>query len=38
MDLLRYPLFAGKKGPRAGHDVLSVERNLFLYIQYAPTQ
>ena len=38
MDLQRHLLFAGKKGPRAGPDVFSVERNLFLYTQYAPTQ
>ena len=38
MDPQRHLLFDGKKGPRAGPDVFSVERNLFLYTQCAPTQ
>lgn len=32
------PLFVGKNGPRAGPDVSSIQRNLFLYTQFAPTQ
>ena len=32
------PLFVGKSGPRAGPDVSSIQRNLFLYTQFAPTQ
>lgn len=32
------PLFVGKNDPRAGPDVSSIQRNLFLYTQFAPTQ
>ena len=37
-DRKQRPLFVGKNGPRAGPDVSSIQRNLFLYTQFAPTQ